>query len=367
MEFKFDPYMNMEYSTIMLNGKIYGKAEILDIIGDVKRLNSLQENLKQIFSFIAEWTDDSDEIIVHTSGSTGKPKIISVKKEHMINSALMTQNFFGLNKNSNVLLCMPVKYIAGKMMVVRTFVTGFNLMTLSPAANPFSGFNHRIDFTALTPFQLYHSVEDIQRLNIHQIIVGGGEIPVNLEKKIKHLSASIYATYGMTETSTHVALRKVNGDDSSEIYFALSGIRFELDERSCLIIQAPALTNEDIVTNDVIDLIDETHFTWKGRYDNVINTGGIKVFPEAVEAKLSEFINKPFFISYAKDEILSEKIVLIMQGIPLPEKDKSYLTERMKRVLTKYEMPREIIYLDKFKYSGSGKILRSQTRELASL
>ncbi len=355
--------MKDAFSNIRLNDQEYSKRYILEYCDNPDWLNSHEEYLKQIFLFMKEWVNESDSIPVQTSGSTGTPKIIRLKKKHMIHSAMLTQQYFQLNNNSNALLCMPVEYIAGKMMIVRAFVTGFNLNAISPSANPFKAIKQKIDFTAVTPFQLYHSLEDLKHLNIKKIIVGGGDISVDLKYKIRNLQTKIYATYGMTETCSHVALRKVNEEDAADAFTALKGISFQQDERECLIILAPGLSEAKIVTNDVVELSDNTHFIWKGRFDNVINTGGIKVYPEVIEKKISGIIGRPFFISSLKDEILSEKVILFIEGEALPTDENKNIVHQLKERLAKYEIPKEIIFTGKFYYSASGKIRRKQTIE----
>jgi len=353
--------MMKSHSDIRLNGKSYNRQTLLDLCHDDGWLNSSDPPIPDIFQFIRQWLDDCDTISVSTSGSTGHPKTIKLLKHHMIQSALMTRRFFCLDENTTALLCLPTEYIAGKMMIARAFVTGYNLITVLPSASPLKKIKQEIDFTALTPYQLFHSVDDIKRLNIKQIIVGGGEISTGLEMKIMDLPSDIFATYGMTETCSHVALRKTNGKDATDIYTALEGIYFRQDERKCLVIQAPMLSDKKIVTSDVAELIDETHFRWLGRYDNVINTGGVKVFPEIIEKRISGLIDRPFFISSLKDSELSEKVIMVIEGEPFGHSRESLLVKAFEKHLTKYEKPRKFLYTEHFVYSESGKILREKT------
>ena len=349
------------YSEIRLNGKPYDKQTLLRLCNDKVWLRSLEPETSQIFRFIEEWLDDDDSISVSTSGSTGHPKMIKLLKQQMIQSALLTQHFFELNEKTTALHCLPMNYIAGKMMIVRAFVTGYNLITAQPSANPFKKTKQTIDFTALTPYQLYHSLEDITRLNIRQIIVGGGVISTELEKKIKPIRSEIFATYGMTETASHVALRKANGKDATDIYTALKGISFLRDQRNCLLVHAPMLSAKKIITNDVVELIDNMHFRWLGRYDNVIITGGIKVFPETIEKKIYGLISMPFFISSVKDSELSEKVVIVIEGKPFGNIHESRLMKAFAKRLARFENIKEFLYIDHFVYSESGKILRKKT------
>ena len=353
--------MKRAYSDIRLNGKIYSNDQITSLYDDTDLLNSYSQETRAIFRFIREWLNVNDFISVSTSGSTGHPKMIKLQKQQMINSALLTQHFFSLNEKFTALLCLPMDYIAGKMMIVRAFVSGYNLITVQPSANPFKEIKQTIDFTALTPYQLYHSLDDVKKLIIRHIIVGGGEISAELEKKIRDVPSEIFATYGMTETCSHVALRRANGKDATDIYAAMKGISFLQDQRNSLVIHAPMLSDEKIVTNDVVALTDDRHFRWLGRYDNVINTGGVKVFPEVMEKKLFGLIDRPFFISSIKDNELSEKVVMVIEGKPLGNNRESALMKAFSQKLKRHEKPRRFLYADHFIYSESGKILRNKT------
>ncbi|MBN2610794.1 MAG: AMP-binding protein [Bacteroidales bacterium] len=349
------------YSNIRLDNRQYDRDTLLTICTDSPWLNKLPAYRKDIFQFIKEWLDDNETILLQTSGSTGEPKNISLKKKHMIGSAKLTQRFFALDEKTNALLCLPVKYIAGKMMIVRAFVSGYNLLTSTPKPNPFKTIKKPLDFTALTPHQLYHSLEDLKRLKIKNIIVGGGEITPELEKEIFGLPAKIYATYGMTETCSHVALRKVNGHGAADYYSALPGITFKTDSRGCLVVLAPGISDKTIVTNDMVDLINSTRFRWLGRFDNVINTGGIKIFPETVEKKISGIIKESFFIGKSSDIALSEKLVLYIEGSKSLAGKEAAVLDSLRRLLEPYEVPKEVVFIGKFTRSGSGKILRDQT------
>lgn len=355
--------MRTSYTDIRLNGKYYNRRSLVRLCSEKAWAGPADPETTGIFKFICEWLNEQNYVTLSTSGSTGDPKKIRLLKKNMIRSALLTQQFFNLDENKTALLCLPTGYIAGKMMIVRAFVTGYNLITAAPAANPFKSIRQYIDFAALTPYQLYHSLEDISRLHIRQIIVGGGEISAELEKSIALIDSEIHATYGMTETCSHVALRKANGKDATDIYAALKGISFSHDERKCLVINAPMLSEHQTVTNDVVELIDDDHFRWLGRYDNVINTGGIKVYPEVIEKKIYGIINRPFYISAVADSELSEKAVIVVEGTRF-SKDREYrFMQQFRDRLDRYENPKEFFYTEHFSYSESGKILRKKTMQ----
>ncbi|MDD3077630.1 MAG: AMP-binding protein [Paludibacter sp.] len=343
----------MNNRSIILNGKIL-TAEDLEHVQS-SGLNSWQ---KDIYSFLKNWFDDSDVIITHTSGSTGKPKEIPLSKVVMRNSARMTNAFFGLDNTKTALLCLPASYIAGKMMLVRAIVGGFNLITIEPKANPFLNIETVIDFTAITPYQLNYSAETLKTASVKNIIVGGGHVNSKLEKAAEKISTSLYETYGMTETASHIALRYFNGKNKSEYFTALEGVNIAQDERGCLIIHAPHLSENKLTTNDIVEINEENQFKWLGRADSVINSGGIKVFPEQIEKILEEVIEPNYFIFGLPDDILGQKVVLFIETENI---DRQKLLQDISQKLRKYEVPKEIFCIPKFVYSESNKILKAET------
>lgn len=316
---------------------------------------------QDIYFFLKNWFDDTDFVTLHTSGSTSTPKEIKLAKETMRNSAQMTNAFFGLNASKTAFLCLPASYIAGKMMLVRALEGGFNLITSEPKANPFENISKIIDFVAITPYQLQHSIENIASVDIKNIIVGGGQISPQLVEKTEALSASIYETYGMTETASHIALRKINGNDKSAFFTVLNGVSIKQNNNKCLVIDAPHLSDKEIVTNDIVEIVGRNSFKWLGRIDNVINSGGVKIFPEQVERKLSDFIPHNYFIASVADEILGNKVVLVIESEKYPDEKESLLIKKMHSGLQKYEIPKHIFYISNFVYSSSNKILKKET------
>jgi len=310
-----------------------------------------------IYVFLQKWFDDSDEVIAHTSGSTSKPKAIKLTKTAMRNSARMTNAFFGLDASKTALLCLPVSYIAGKMMLVRAITGGFNIVTVEPQANPFENLDINIDFAAITPYQLNHSAETLKSSKIKNIIVGGGHVSSKLEILAAGIPASMYETYGMTETASHIALRCFNGENKSDYFTALKGVNISQDERGCLVIDAPHLSRIPLITNDIVEIRNERTFRWLGRSDSVINSGGIKLFPEQIEKKLETIIASNFFVSSLPDETLGEKLILVIESKAPVEN----LRRTLQTVLGKYEIPKEIFYIDQFQYSISNKILKNET------
>ena len=309
---------------------------------------------QDVNQFISEWMNGNDEMMLQTSGSTGTPKPITVKKDWMKNSARLTGRTFGLKEGDSALLCMPMKYVAGKMMVVRALELELDLKVVEPCSNPLKNINEPINFAAMVPLQLENSLKDLAK--VKKLIVGGGQVNSKLVEKLQSVSTHVYETYGMTETLTHVAIKPLNGPSKSDVFRALDDIDFELDGRGCLVINAPKMNPKPVITNDFIDLVDEKSFRWLGRYDNIINSGGIKIIPEVVEAKLSSIVpNRRFFIAGKSDKSLGEKVVLVVEGKSMDISCKS---------LDKFEQPKEIHFIPEFVETKSGKIHRQTTLSL---
>ena len=338
----------------MSNKEIHPKFKLNGIqFNSVKELLAYsKKELPEVFELFSEWFSNKKQLTVYTSGSTGKPKAIKLLKEHMINSALATAKYFDLDgDNISALLCMSPKFIAGKMMLVRSIVSGWNLDIIEPTSHPLT--TRKIyDFVAMVPLQVYNSLADIHK--VKTLIVGGGAVSSDLQEKLKNVRPKVYATYGMTETVTHVAVKKLSQlDGITNYYEVLPGITVEKDDRNCLVIDAPNISKEKIVTNDIVKLIDDKHFCWQGRFDNIINSGGVKIIPERVEEKLEASINQRFFISSKNDDALGQKVILVIEGDKIDSINYD--------ALDKYEKPKEVYYLDKFEETKSGKIDRKGT------
>lgn len=334
------------------NNSFYSKDELLKYSKTVS--NSL-------FIFLTEWFNNNDYIIVQTSGSTGKPKPISLKKEFMINSAKATGIFFNVLENTTALLCLPIEYIAGKMMFIRALTLGWKLDIIEPTSTPLTSINNTYDFSAMVPMQLQNSILKLNK--IKKLIVGGGEVSIDLQEKIQHVPTEIFATYGMTETITHIAAKPLNNSINNKLisYQTLPNIFISTDSRNCLVIKAPKIAEGEIITNDVVKIISEKEFEWLGRYDNVINSGGIKLHPEKIEQKLSQIITNRFFVSGIKDKLLGEKLILIVEGT---KQDFNFSTVTN---LTKYEIPKSVYFINQFIETETKKIQRKKTLDLLAL
>lgn len=324
-----------------------------------------------LYNFLKDWFHDGEYLIVKTSGSTGKPKDIQLKKEYMKNSALATGAFFDIQNKTTALCCLPIDFIAGKMMVVRALILGWHIDIVEPSSNPLKGIDQEYDFSAMVPLQLSNSLDKIHQIDT--LIVGGGAVSSSLLKELQKVSTHIYATYGMTETITHIAIKQLNlfphtpifsPDDIEKYqltYQALQNVSLSKDERGCLMINAPKVSDEAIITNDMVELISETEFIWKGRYDNVINSGGIKLHPEEIEGKLSSLIQSRFFVTGISDDKLGEKLVLIVEG------EEQELPPEIFENLSKFEIPKKVLFVSEFIETKTGKIQRIETLGLLGI
>lgn len=348
----------MRNEAIRLNGTTYSRSNLEQLYFRDEPQDSWRN---AIYHFLQNWFDDADFILAQTSGSTGKPKSIQLPKQSMLNSARMTNQFFDLDAESVGLLCLPASYIAGKMMLVRAMVGGFNLITIAPSANPFENLHTSIDFTAITPYQLFHSAESLRKVSVRKIIVGGSPVTSKLEQLSENIPSELYETYGMTETCSHIALRQFNGKSKSDCFTILEGVSIRQDERECLAIKAPHLLKEEIQTNDVVELIGKDSFRWLGRADSAINSGGIKIHPEQVEKKLEGIIPSSYFISSIPDDVLENKVVLVIESADYTSQQEAELNVQLQKLLTKYEIPKQILYVPRFSYSQSNKVLRKTT------
>ena len=321
-----------------------------------------------VFDFIRLWMDDSiDQFTVQTSGSTGAPKLIQHSRAAMTASAERTCDFFGLKQGDKALLALPATHIGGKMMIVRSIVRGMKLFCAEPKSNPLAqlDFNKEIEFAAFTPMQMSMIMDEtISRAKLSQIrkiILGGGEVSYPLRQRLQSIKASVYETYGMTETVSHIALRKINGDAKSDHFTLLDGVKIATDDRGCLVIDAPHLSKERLITNDMVNIISEKEFHWLGRYDNVINTGGIKVSAEEIERKLQPYVNLNFFIAGMPDDILGQHVAMIVETAKARETLQQQYADVLSIYPGKYEKPKEILTIEKFSYTENGKVNKKET------
>ena len=362
--------MYHKFRNIILDGRRFEAEELQKMTSPLSWKND-------VYEFIQEWLDEKPTIKAQTSGTTGTPKTILLQKNKMIASALKTGQYFNLGKNEKALLCLSPNYIAGKMMIVRAFVLGLDLVLVEPSGNPLRDADFdEIDFAAMVPLQALNSFQnkkDLQQFRkIKKTIIGGGVVSKTLLNLLQKEDNHFYATYGMTETITHIAVKKLRSGllqqtskkEQSDFFETLPNVQIKTDERGCLIINAPDVAEEAVITNDLVEIISPTKFKWLGRFDNIINTGGIKVIPENVEELLGKHLERRFFISSQPDEILGERIILIIEGAIFSIKENEELSSFMKSNLTKFSIPKAIFFIEQFLETDSGKVKRTDTTKL---
>lgn len=333
--------------------------------------------------FLQEWNSPSETLLVHTSGSTGKPKPMWVEKQRMLNSAHITCDFLGLRPGDSALLCMSLDYIAGKMMVVRSIERKLRLFSVKPSGHPLSDeslakmVEMDFDFVAMVPMQVYNTLQvpqERERLSrIKHLIIGGGAIDDALAEELRSLPGAVWSTYGMTETLSHIALRRLNGEEASEWYQPFDSVGVSLNSDGCLVIDAPLVCSEPLVTNDIAEIKQQeasSHssdassslktssphvlFRIKGRKDNVICSGGIKIQIEEVENLLRQHLDAPFLLAKKKDEKFGEIAVLVTES-----GDLEGVEAICRQVLPKYWAPRQYLHFDQLPMTETGKPKRA--------
>lgn len=318
------------------------------------------EALSDLYAFLHEWFNEEDFVWVKTSGSTGEPKPFKANKMRMMQSAAMTCSFLGLNSGNTALLCMKMDYIAGKMVVVRSLIGGLNLIVVPISGNPLKEITIRIDFAALVPLQVYNSLqnpaEKEQLAAIRHLIIGGGVIDEKMEEMLRHFPNAVYSTYGMTETLSHIALRRLSGEEADEFYTPLEGVKLSISEEGTLVIAAPLVSAVTLTTNDTAELRPNQQFKILGRKDNIINSGGIKIQIEEVERLLRPFLGNSFAITSLPDSKFGEIVVLVTT--------ESINENFLKAHLPAYYQPKKVIRIEQLPLTETGKIARKKLKEL---
>lgn len=338
----------------MFNFRINNHSKFIDAMR-IKFLTKDNQIKKDVDAIIQEF-ESHNELSVFTSGSTGLPKKITHEKEAIIFSAENTIDYFNWHKETRALLCLSTNTIGGKMMIIRSMVAQSTLIVGEVSSNPLKDIDEKIDFIAIVPYQLEAVLEESKDKlkEIPYILVGGGAISSKLEEKLIQEKLTVYQSFGMTETISHIALKKV-GFNSSHHFEVLQGIEISTDNNQ-LVINSSALNISNLKTNDIVKIVDDNHFDWIGRSDFVINSGGVKIHPELVESKLKHVILAPFYVSSLPHSKLGEQVILVINS------NSSIVTKKdLETVLTKYEIPKEIYLLPEFKWTESGKINRLQT------
>jgi O-succinylbenzoic acid--CoA ligase len=327
-----------------LNGFSFTKADLSRVA--YAYIKEGDEYEQHIGLFLLHWFDESDTITLTTSGTTGMPKKIVLPKQALVESAKATGHFFELGAGTSALLCMSVQFIAGKMMLVRAMQLGWQLDAITPQTNPLQKVEKTYDFAAMVPLQVANAIDKLDLIKL--LLIGGSPLSNGLRQQLRDLKINAFESYGMTETVTHIAVKSIN-----EPYFnALPGVHFTRNENDCLCITAPRISSLAVETKDIVNLINETQFEFLGRADSVINSGGVKLFPELIEQKLESKIQPRFYIIGKPDETWGEKVVLVIEA-------NSYeITETLFTELGKFEKPKEVLFYQPFQETASGKVIR---------
>lgn len=328
--------------------------------------------------FLREWNSDAPTVLVHTSGSTGRPKPLRVEKSRMEASARMTCRFLGLSEGDSALLCLPLDYIAGKMMVVRALTCGLKLLTVPPTGHPLADIgpllspeSPSIGLAAMVPLQVWNTLrvpEERERLRcVRHLLIGGGPVDGAMAEELRDFPNAVWSTYGMTETLSHIALRRLSGPEASQWYTPFDGVTVSLSEEGCLVVDAPAVHDGPLVTNDIAELEAPSapgqscrRFRILGRKDNVICSGGVKIMMEEVERQLRRHLDVPFMITKAPDARLGEQVVLLTEAT-----DVDAIEALCRQVLPQFYMPRRLLTVAKLPLTETGKPARHEAERLA--
>lgn len=320
--------------------------------------------------FLKEWHNDDPRLLVHTSGSTGQPKPLWVEKQRMLASARITCDFLHLTAQDTALLCMNLDFIGAKMMVVRSLERGMHLVTVPPSGHPYAELADEwrqpgcITFAAMVPLQVYNTLQTAEEeqwlRSINHIIIGGGAIDEQLEQRLRSFPHHVWSTYGMTETLSHIALRRLNGPQASQWYEPFDGVKISQTADGCLVIDAPMVHEGPLTTNDRVEIVPGKGFRILGRKDNVIVSGGIKIQIEEVEAALRPFLAAPFLITKAPSEKYGEQVVLLSEATDMAE-----VSEICHASLPHYWVPRRYLHVPHLPLTPNGKPARKEAERMA--
>lgn len=317
---------------------------------------------QEVKRFQQEWLTPAKTLVVHTSGSTGKPQPIEVEKAKMAASAQITLDFLQLQKGDTALLCLPLQFIAGKMMMVRAMVGNLHLIPSRPSSHPLKHLLTPPTFLAVTPMQALNSLREPQErelfIRIPKVIIGGGGISEELLSEVQACEGAVYSTYGMTETLSHIAMRRLNGNTTVDRYTPLANVQVRLNEKGCLVIDAPTVCNDTLETNDLAEINSDGTFRILGRIDNVVCSGGLKLQLEELEAKLSSLPLK-FILTAVPDDFLGEALTLLHEPTNLN------VAELCKALLPPHECPRHFFAVDSLPFTETEKPARVTARTLA--
>ena len=356
----------MNFETYHINDSIYSHRELLDHAKESKLSVSVPEWEQQIFGFIHAFLLGELPIVQQTSGTTGVPVPFSLNRDSMIKSANRTLEHFELQQGDRTLHCLPMHYVAGKMMVVRALVGGLNLLMVEPSSRPLRQIQSGIQFAAMVPLQVFESLQNRDNLElVDKLLIGGGEIYQELKTELSALENTVcFESFAMTETYTHFAVRQINGAEADPDFQLMKDVVISLDKRGCLVVDLPGVIDEPVITNDLVN-IDSAgrRFSWLGRIDNVINSGGIKIIPEILEKRIRKLLGFNCLILSQRDDRLGEQIVLVVET-DLPSPPVEEWKETLLANLEKYLVPKQILTVTEIPRNASFKPDRNATRKI---
>ncbi|GAA3923044.1 AMP-binding protein [Hymenobacter algoricola] len=355
--------------SLLLNGREFRYDDIKRYPADSPvDLNGYEA---RVLDFCRQWLNGAQEFGLRTSGSTGKPQLVTMRRRQLAASARRTGDYFGLGPGDRMLVCLNCEFVGGLMMLVRGLELNLHLTIVEPHADPLAllPVTARFDFASFVPLQLREVLAHhyASRLNqMKAVLVGGATVESSLEKEVQKLKVPVYLTYGMTETASHIALRRLNGPAATPFYQVLPGIHIDQDARGCLTVRADVTDDRLVTTNDRVRLVDSHEFEWLGRADFVINSGGVKVQAEKVEQVLEVALAElglphRAFVAGRPDARLGEQVTAFLEGAPLPETQAKKLLALLGERLERYERPRELLYVPQFRTTASGKLDRLST------
>ena len=368
----------MSGATLTLRGIRYAEGALAR--GDLPESGGLSDNERAALEFCREWLRGDTTFALHTSGSTGEPKPILLTRAQMEASARATARALALESGQTSLIALPTRFVAGRMMLVRTLELGLHATLVEPASNPLASLEPvpPFHFASFVPMQMQTLLaERATRAHVDAmgvILLGGGPVAAELEDALQELRAAVWHTYGMTETATHVALRRLNGPQRSEAFVPLPGVELRLDARECLALRGPMTAGAWVQTNDRARLLEEGGFLWLGRVDNVVNTGGVKVAVELLEARLERLLpalgglawgERRYFLAGLPDERLGQRLVLAVEGDSVGDEMAATLLAELRSHLGPFEAPRSVIFVKHFTGTPTGKIDRAATIKAA--
>lgn len=344
---------------LLLEGQHFSREQILEQCVQYREDTGYRGDL---FRFLAEWFDDTPSMLIHTSGSTGVPKLIELEKDRMIQSACLTCSHLGLRPGDSVLLCMPLQFIGAKMIVVRALVASLDLHCVEPSTHPLRDFDTALVFAAMTPQQAWGCLErpeeEARLRKVRHLLLGGMAVSVELQTRLADFPHAVWSSYGMTETLSHIALCKINGEDAADCFTPFIGVELSISDIGTLVIHAPVLCKDTLITTDIAEILPDGCFRILGRADTMINSGGVKIQIEAVEEALAQYFSQPFQITALPDANLGKQLVLLVE-------DECLAWDSKCSHLPKYWKPRQILIVPKLPFTDSGKPDRCQARKLA--